>query len=219
MYNLYQTIKKCDLYSTLSKSDNQASIGPISTLEYMVESTFGFDNNLLHPISEHIISLEKHLFRWRSILGDGNCYYRAIMFAYLEKIVFEKNILLLKYIMTEINEKFDENYPNTRNLPNHNRQVINGLNKLLILKILYLIYEVLDQSNTNSNSECVQNAYEILIKSLIFCDAFDKGMVVYFRYQIYEFIKTNRNKVYTKDFAVNIGNLLPSQYETEYGGK
>lgn len=44
-------------------------------------------------------------------------------------------------------------------------------------------------------------------------------MILYFRYKIYLFIKENWNKVYTKDFSVKLGNLLPAEYETEYGGK
>lgn len=42
-------------------------------------------------------------------------------------------------------------------------------------------------------------------------------MVLYFRYKLFEYIKINANKVYTKDFSVKIGNLLPAPYETEYG--
>jgi hypothetical protein len=44
-------------------------------------------------------------------------------------------------------------------------------------------------------------------------------MVLYYRYKIYEFIKVNWNKVYTKQFSVKIGNLLPAEYETDKGGK
>lgn len=217
LYNLFNTIKKCDVYSPKAanpKNDNQRTVGPVSTLEYMVESTFGFDKNSINHITEHIISLEKYLFRWRLILGDGNCYYRAIMFAFLENIIFEKNILLLKNIIGEINQKFDESYFNMRNLHINNQKEILSINKNLILKILYIIYEILDNSGVKNSN---QNAYEILIKCFLYCDAFDQGMVMYFRFKIYEFIKLNRNNIYTKDFSIKIGNLLPSEYETEYG--
>ncbi len=179
----------------------------------MVESTFGYDINLIDPISEHIISLEKHLFRWRSILGDGNCYYRAIIFAYLEKIIFEKNILLLKQIVIDFNERLSEF--NLRGLSNQLRTEITSINKQLIIKIFYLILEILDQNDPDSESK----GYELFLKSFLFCNTFDKGMVMYFRLKVYDFIKENKNKFYTKDFTVKIGNLLPSQYETEYGGR
>jgi hypothetical protein len=44
-------------------------------------------------------------------------------------------------------------------------------------------------------------------------------MVLYLRYKLYEFIHYNRERVFSKDFPVKLGNLLPFQYETEKGGK
>lgn len=34
----------------------------------------------------------------------------------------------------------------------------------------------------------------------------------------FEFIEANKDKCYTPDFPVKIGNLLPEQYETKNGG-
>jgi hypothetical protein len=91
-------------------------------------------------------------------------------------------------------------------LPPQNRQEINSLNKNLILKILYLMYEILDQNNSSS----VEKAYDILIKCFLFCDSFDQGMVMYFRYKIYEYIKFNRNNVYSHFDIVEDGNSFNS---------
>ncbi len=44
-------------------------------------------------------------------------------------------------------------------------------------------------------------------------------MIFYFRYLLFEFLEENKNKSYSSDFPVKIGNLLPEQYETEKGGK
>ncbi len=44
-------------------------------------------------------------------------------------------------------------------------------------------------------------------------------MITYFRYMLYEYIKSNGYMLYSKDFSVKIGNLLPSEYETEEGGR
>ena len=43
-------------------------------------------------------------------------------------------------------------------------------------------------------------------------------MILYLRFKIYEFIAENENKLFSKDFTVKLGNLLPLQYETENGG-
>jgi hypothetical protein len=211
LYSLYDTIKRCGIYN--NNPDAILNVGPVSTLEYMVEQTFGWDKNLSTSMANHVLSLESHIFRWRSIFGDGNCYYRAVIFSFMENIIFEKNILLLKTIITEINEKFDQNYFNTRTLSQSIRNDILSLDKNLIIKVLYIIYEVLENSK-----DSVLPAYEVLLKSFLYCRSFDLAMIMYFRYKIYEFIKANWNKVYTKEFSVKIGNLLPAMYETDYGG-
>jgi hypothetical protein len=43
-------------------------------------------------------------------------------------------------------------------------------------------------------------------------------MILYLRYKLYEFINYNKEKVFSKDFPVKLGNLLPFQYETDSGG-
>jgi hypothetical protein len=141
----------------------------------MVESTFGFDRYSIDYIADHIFSLENYIFRWRSILGDGNCYYRAVIFAFLENMIFERNIILLKYIMNDIDKIFDDNYHNLHHLPSSTREEIMKIRKSLILKIFYLIYELIE-SNKSSND--ILNAYEVLIKSFLFCRSFD--IVIYF---------------------------------------
>jgi hypothetical protein len=214
LYKLYDTIKNCKLSTSSNLGYNNTNIGPVSTLEYMVESTFGFDRNLKQNIIEHIISLEKYIFRWRSILGDGNCYFRAVIFAYLENLIFEKNVTMIKNIMIEVNAKFSETYSNTRILPHNIKTELTSMNTMLIIKILYLICEVLD----NNESDSVMKAYEILLKCFNYCAIFDLGMITYFRYMMYEYIKKNGYMLYSKDFSVKIGNLLPSEYETEEGG-
>lgn len=211
LYSLIEAINKADLYKS-NANDNMPNIGPVSTLEYMIESTFGFDRSLQMSMTEHLISLENHIFRWRAINGDGNCYYRAIMFAFIENLVLEKNILMLKNIVVEMNSKFRSDYPNIAELPLElKKEILDSFDKSLVIKIFYLILENLENSNHVS-------AYEILLKSFNFCKHFDIAMVMYFRLKIFEFIKENHNKVYTKDFSVKIGNLLPSNYETEGGG-
>jgi hypothetical protein len=141
----------------------------VSTLEYMVESTFGFDRNLKGEMIEHILSLEKHLFRWRAISGDGNCYFRAIMFGWLENLVFEKNAIRIKYLVIDLYKKFEDSYHNTRILPQSVKNEIKNFNLALVIKILYLIYELLE----NNNKDCVLQAYEVLIKCFNYCSPFD----------------------------------------------
>ena len=74
-YNSLQTsIKKCNL-DYIFKNDNLTyNVGPISTLESLVESNFVYDVTRKEDMYIHILMLEKYLYRWRLINGDGNCF-------------------------------------------------------------------------------------------------------------------------------------------------
>ena len=96
-YNSLQTsIKKCNLDNIFQKDTLLSNIGPISTLESLVESNFVYDVTRKEDMYIHILMLEKYLYRWRLINGDGNCFYRAIIFSFLENIIITNNILLFR---------------------------------------------------------------------------------------------------------------------------
>jgi len=72
--------------------------------------------------------------------------------------------------MNEVNKFFDVNYQNTSDLPASTREEIIKTKKILILKILYLIYDLLDSDNSQDG---INRAYEVLIKCFLFCKSFD----------------------------------------------
>ena len=90
--------------------DNIPNVGPISTLEYMVENTITTENVTFDKILVHLSTLDDYIFRWRSVAGDGNCFYRSVIFAYLEHIIFRRDIIALKKIIVDINVWFDKDY-------------------------------------------------------------------------------------------------------------
>lgn len=209
-------IKNCNIYFKDPKSDNILNTGLISTLEYMIETTFYSDRNKTKEIIEHYSLLDDEIFRWRSIKGDGNCFYRAVIFAFLERVILEKNLKILKKIMIDIDTFINPENENLKYLSIDIQNDIFSINKNLVMKIFYLLYEILDNKD---NADSGEISYEILIKCFNFCKHFDKAMVFLMRYMIFDFIRLNKGKLYTKDFAINIGNLLPSDYETSNGGK
>ena len=201
-----------------NKIDEDYTIGALSTLEYMVESTLGFENKDKAEAKDQINSLEKFIYRWRSINGDGNCFYRSVMFSYLENIIFENNIYLFKSIIVEIFEMFDLQYDNNDYLPIEIKQKLSAIkSNSVMFRLLYMIYELIDKSDYNKSAKT--SAYEILIKAFNHSKDFDLAMIMYFRYKLYQYIKNNKDKSYNNNFSVKLGNLLPAEYETNSGGK
>ena len=209
--NLRNSVQKCKLEVVHQNPGKFYNVGPLSTLEYMVESTFFYDQSFKSQMLLQVIELEDFIYRWRSIQGDGNCFYRACIFSFLENIVLTKNIMLLKEFIIDFDQKIKDDYKNVRCYP-FIKKKINSLDKPLICQILYLLLTSLDEGSSMG-----MTPYEILVKSFNFCRPFDLGMIFYFRFLLYEFIKDNWNKAYTTEFSVKIGNLLPAEYETEIG--
>ena len=208
-YNSLQTsIKKCNL-DYIFKNDNLTyNVGPISTLESLVESNFVYDVTRKEDMYIHILMLEKYLYRWRLINGDGNCFYRAIIFSFLENIIITNNILLFREFLILFKEKINVNNKNISSKP-YIKNYVQKIDKTLIIQILFHLCECMDNK--------AGNVYEILVKSFNFCPPFDLGMIYFTRYLIYEFILENADKVYNPDFALKIGNLLPDEFITPKG--
>ena len=183
------------------------SIGYVATLSnmYKSEKEKGGKNKKL---IEKLKDLPSLCYRWRKIKGDGNCFYRAVFFSYLESfLLYEENSLRFRDIIIDIALKCEE--PKMQEiLKQYNIKQEN------IMLCLFVIYFILDNK---SDPKCVKNAYSYLIKCFNNSPQFDSGIILYFRYILYKFLSQNENKCYTKDFCVQLGNLLPAEYESNDG--
>ena len=84
------------------------------------------------------------------------------------------------------------------------------LDTKLILRILVLIY--LGVKNNK-----IKDTYSLLVKAFNNLTLFDQGLIMYLRFCLFRYIKENENKLYSKQFEINLGNLLPEQFETKEG--
>lgn len=201
-------------------TQGKPNIFTLSSIPNMVESTYVYSENLRCQMAEEICYMQKIAFRWRSVGGDGNCFYRSVMFSYLENLIFQKDIQMIKKMIVDIEEKFNLRYYNTARLNNKTKTTFGQLNILLVLSILKIIYDSLDSINykdKNDEKKKIKYAYEILIKSFNSCRQFDTVMIMYLRYILYEYILENKTKCFSEEFSVLLGNLLPMQYETDQG--
>ena len=184
-------------------------------IETVIEQTYNYDRQLKEQMIEENYYLQKVIYSWRRVAGDGNCFYRSVIFAWLEYLVFNKKINVFKIIISNLYTKFDPNYVNTKRLPPNIRKYFISKERNIAIIILNIIIDILND-NQISDSKKIKNAYSILIKAFNF-STFDTTMIFYLRYILYEFILENEDKCFSKDFEVLLGNLLPQQYETEEG--
>ena len=209
-YNrLIINVKKCNLAQIHNNRDVVYNVSTLGTLESLIEENFLSDPNNQFQMVSHLLKLEDHIYKWRHIKGEGNCFYRAVIFTFLENIVITNNLYLLKEFAIDFYEKINVNNPSIQNIP-YLLKIIKSLNTEITTQLLHLLIENLEHEN-------ITQCYEVLFKAFCFCPPFDLAIIFYLKYLLYEFIKNNQNKAYNQEFCVQLGNLLPKGYQSDNG--
>lgn len=125
-------------------------VGPIVDLNKMANVTG------LSSFQSQLQEIGKEVERWRMVLGDGNCFYRAFMFSYLEVYILSKNIFELKKFVYDFYKKMDCKFKR-KNI---------SINKFNILAIFNIIIDYLERGEMKA-------AYEVFIKSYHLYENFD----------------------------------------------
>ena len=188
-----------------NESNQFMAVHPLVNIYIMIEQSFKNDKTQIKQMKEKYNLLKDYIY-YRKIKGDGNCFYRAIIFKYLEIIILNNEIDLLKNMILDVERCFK----NEKIKQNLNIGTLDVINPILVKKVLISIYFFLIQNN-------IQNAYKLFNKAINMSKKFDMGLILYFRYTLYKYIEENQNKLYTESFPIQIGNLLPGEYETEDG--
>ena len=183
-------------------NDNQC-IGPLMDINNLIEGVYLYNKHYKEEIIEKREML-KDIKYYRRIRGDGNCFYRTVIFQLFEIIIFNKKIEYLKGFIWDINKCY-ENKNNEKYLKINSFETIKHK---LCIQILISIYNKLIEDN-------IEEAYKIFLFSMNSCKYFDLGLIWYFRYELYLYIKENENKLFSENFEVLIGNLLPSKFEKD----
>ena len=186
------------------------NVGPIMTIDHLFDDMQKTNQFIQAFNATELVNqynkLNPIIYRYRQIKGDGNCYYRVVMFRYFEKIILEKNIILLKKIIMEMKQCF-----NSKEIQDRLVIKVDIIFKPdLHLQIMILILKSLEKGK-------IKEAHELFIKCILTCQIFDYGLILYFRYILYLYIKENENKLFSNYFPIKVGNLLPLSYENEKG--
>ena len=80
-----------------------------------------------------------------------------------------------------------------------------------ISEILYILITQMEKK--------IETAYTTLLKVFICNSDFDFGIVLFTRYLLYEYISSNEDKIYSKEYMLEIGCLLPDEYIVDRGNK
>ena len=80
-------------------------------------------------------------------------------------------------------------------------KTINQMDIDIVPEILYIIINKMETD--------ISKVYSILLKVFLSCNEFDFAIIYFTRYLIYEYISANESKIYSKEYQVEVGCLLP----------
>ena len=207
---LNQKIEQCDLsvfYENYNSRYKPSRIGTFSSLNYLIENTYDSQPTHVQLMFSDKSKLEKYLYKYRTILGDGDCFYRGIIFSFLENIILTRNVMQLKEITILFDEKINAKNPLVKEKEYLNR--IKDMNISIVTQILYTLILTLEED--------VKKAYIILIKVFLYAKDFDEGMIYFTRYLLFEYISSNENKIFSRENKINVGCFLPEIFITDKG--
>ena len=210
--NLVEQINKCNLdsfYKNFRPKCNDKTVGSISSLDFLIENTYNGNKNHYDIMITDREELNPYIYKFRSVLGDGDCFYRGFIFSFLENIILTNNIMLMKELLILYYEKINLN--NSLIKEKEYLLILHKMNIDIINRVFYILI--------NQMEDDVRKAYICLLKLFLYCPDFDFGIIYFMRYLIYEYISENENKIYSKEFQVEVGSLLPEEYFVDKGDK
>ena len=198
------------LYKIKNEKDSELKINKMKNFENMIENYFNKTSSSQKMINEdEKEELKKYIFKYREIYKDNNNFYRCVIFSFLEYIILTNNIMFLKELLIEIDDKICINNNKIKNNDYLKNEIELYIHINLIKELLYILIKYM--------SENINNSYEFFIKIYLLYDDFDYGIIFIIRYLLHEYINENKYKIYCdEDNEIEISDLLPSKYKQMY---
>ena len=185
------------------KINIDAKIGPLLLLTSLIENSYLYNQQYINIMNEKYQRLKNYICNYRTIFGDGNCYYRAVMFRYIELLILNRKSQHLRSLIIDIRNSFESDEIKKRLCIGKE-----NIDPDLIIVVMFIILDYVEKNK-------ILDAHIAFYKALSLSKVFDLSLILYFRYILYKYIKNNEKKLYLEDFPILIGNLLPSKYEND----
>ena len=127
-------------YDDYKITENKFKISCLSSLNFLVEATYYFRNDNIEIKQYDINELKPFVEKFRNVSGDGDCFFRGLIFSLLENIILTNNIMQMKELLILYDEKMNLN----NKLVNEKEylKIIKKMNISIVSEILYIIIEM-----------------------------------------------------------------------------
>ena len=85
-----------------NSSFNDKIIGEVNTLGHLVEKFYGYKPERHNIMVKKYKLFTQDIFKHRTIYGDGNCFYRSVIFSYLEQLILFKELNAIKNFIFDV---------------------------------------------------------------------------------------------------------------------
>ena len=205
---IIQTVNQTDLQDAKKVMEileyDGKMISKISGINFLLYKAKDIDNKDMDEIIKKMEEKPNDLFAWRDILPGPDSFFRAVMFSFLEDTILSRNINNYRAFLYEINKNIEDNY----------FKRILSFYKIECLKskiIFILIYYALTIQDTEVS---IEKAHSLFIKTYNFDTNFDLLLILNLKFLIYKYLRSNENKLYTREYSIPVRSLLPSRYQT-----
>lgn len=224
--NMQLTLSTISNTMKISLHNETVRISDLSNKENLTQkikdSQYYYD---VEKVSNDLDALE--FVGYRKISGDGNCFYRALMFSIIEDCVTCSNLAKFKALLIDIDEILSSS--------NFTKFMqINGKGFIIkydsINQLLFIIYKMTKRDlyvnnhlmltpveSSVSEEQSMRRSLDLLKFGFNLLEDFDLAMLGYTKIKIYEYINYNEDKYFSENFDVKIGNLLPAEFEDKQG--
>ena len=182
-------------------------ISKISDINYLLIKAKEIDNNDMEEIKKKNEETENCIYAWRDILPGEDSFFRAIMFSFLEDIILSRNINNYLIFLHELFKNIENNF--FKNILSYYK--IEYLKPKYCLILIYYALTIQDVQTS------IEKAHSLLIKIYNYDINIDLLLILNLKFLIYKYLKNNERKLYTREYSVQIGTLLPSQYKIQKG--
>ena len=178
-----------ELKQKIERSEsNNKMVGEFNTLGNLIEKYYGYKEERHRIMVEKYKLLKQDIFKHRTIYGDGNCFYRSVLFSYLEQLILFKELNTIKNFIFDIKAFL---YSDQVQVICDRLDERPKLDKLLIIRVLVLIY--LGVKNNK-----IKDTYSLFVKAFNNLSLFDQGLIMYLRFCIFRYIKENEKNYIQK---------------------
>ena len=208
---LTRQIHNCKLekvYENFNPRVTTKRVGTLSSLDFLIETTYYSQESRIKMMFNDKAKLKPYIYKFRNVLGDGDCFYRGVIFCFLENIILTNNIMKMKELLVLYDEKI-----NLKNPLIKKHEYLKLMEKLKISIVSQTLRVFIESMETKD----IHSTYIIFLKIILYCSDFDDSIIYFTRYLLYEYISLNENKIYSKENQIELGCFLPEDFVKDKG--